>query len=277
MPFVIRPSATAAAYPCETGYVQLEDQAWWLDATGEAWPGRHVHQQMCWPTGVVTGTLDIPVRVLLHAQPSGAKLTRLRATDGSGATLWSQTTNLGLPDANGDQTLDVTMRLATAGLSTGIHEIRVASITSQPNGNQQFVSSGHPLYVRSMSGGATSRNYHEARGWYTLFDYDNARTKTPLADFREMTAGETFQTQCASPSGQNGTGCGVFLDPNAHAGFEGAPILPWVSGEVARTATFPSVAPGLHKIAIRIDAKANLGSKSNGTNSGLLVITVEVP
>ena len=270
------PQAAAVEYPCATGYVQIEDQAWWQDATGEAWPGRHVHQQMCWPTGVVDGPISIPVRVLLHAQPVGAKLTRIRIQDGSNGTLWSQTTGLGLPDANGDQILFVTVSFDASKLSTGIHEMRLASVVDQPGTAEQFVSSGHPLYVRSMTGGATTRNYHEARGWYTGFNYENARTRTPLASFRTVSPGFTFNTECAAPSGAPVTGCSVWLDPDAHNGSLGTAILPFVAGASKRTATFPDADPGLHKIAIKTDSTGDR-SGQNGTDSGLFVITVLVP
>lgn len=269
-------TAVAVDYPCAPGYVQIEDQAWWQDATGEAWPGRHVHQQLCWPTGVVDGPQSFSVRVLLRAQPAGAKLTRIRITDGSGATLWSQTTGLGTPDANGDQTLFVTVSFDASKLSTGIHEMRLASIVDQPGAAEQFVSSGHPLYVRSMTGGATTRNYHEARGWYTGFDYENARTRTPLANFRVLTSPFSFNTECAAPSGAPVTGCSVLLDPNAHAGSLGTAILPFVAGPSKRTATLAGLAAGLHKIAIKTDSTGNR-SGQNGTDSGLFVVTSLVP
>ena len=267
--------AHAVTYPCATGNVQVETQAWWQDAAGEAWPGRHIHQQLCWPTGVVSGTFTRDVRILLHAQPTGARITRIRITDGGGATMWSKTS--GFPAFNGgDLSFTVTMSFSTSRMSSGAHEMRLATIVRQPSGVDQFVSSAHLLWVRSTSGG-TDRRWHEARGWYPRFEYVNARTKTPLANFREMTAGETFHAQCASPSGHNGTGCGVFVDPNAHAGFPGTLVGPWVNGEASRTLAFPSLSPGLHKLMIRHDSKANLGGVSNGTNSGVFVVTVLVP
>jgi hypothetical protein len=271
---VSQPTRGATAeYPCATGYVQVEDQAWWQNRTGEAWPGRHVHQQMCWPTGVVSGTVSMPVRVLLHAQPSGARLTRVRITDGGGATMWSQTSNLGTPDANGNQTLTVNVTFSTSGMSTGAHEMRLASIVSQPSGAEQFVSSAHPLYVRSMTGG-TDRDWHEARGWYTGFEYDNARTRTPLTTGL-VSLPFSYDTQCAAPSGAPVTGCSVWLDPDAHNGSMGTNILPLVNGPSRRTAIIDGLAPGLHKIAIKTDASGNF-SGQDGTNSGLFVLTILV-
>lgn len=286
-PLLAPRQATVAAvdYPCDPGYVQIEDQAWWQDATGEAWPGRHAHQQLCWPTGVVGGVLELTGRVLLHKQPPGAELTRIRATDGGGATLWSQTSFPGATfDAGGNLVVPFTARIDTSKLSRGLHEIRLATIVDQPSGAQQFVSSGHPLYVGAAPAPGTSRDRHEARGWYPLFEYVNARlnpkpgqtANQALADLRIVTPGETFLTECAAPSGEDPTACTVWADPDAHNGHPGTPILGDARGPARREAKIPNLAPGLHKIAIRSEATANLDPISNGTNSGLLVITVLV-
>jgi hypothetical protein len=285
----VAPASIAAVdYPCDPGFVQIEDQAWWLDDTGEAWPGRHIHQQLCWPTGVVSGTFSQNVRVLLHAQPAGAELTRIRITDGSGATMWSQDDGFPAIPSGGDLVYNVTVSFSTSGMSTGIHEMRLATIVDQPNGAQQFVSSGHPLYVRSSSGGATSRDYHEARGWYTEFEYTNARLKlksgqtgnSALADLRVLSPSETFNMQCAAPSGEDPDVCTSWLDPDAHNGNPGTLLAnPTVSGgSASATVTTPSnLSPGLHKIVVaRSEATADLGPVSDGTNSGLFVVTVLV-
>jgi hypothetical protein len=284
----VLPSVAAVEYPCAPGEVQIEDQAWWIDATGEEWPGRHVHQQLCWPTGIVTGTFSQNVRIILHDQPAGAELTRIRITDGGGATLWSQDDGFPAISSSGDLTYNVTVSFPTSGLSTGIHEMRLATIVDQPNGAQQFVSSGHPLYVRASTGGATSRDYHEARGWYTEFDYTNARLKlktgqtgnSALAALRTVTPGQTFVMQCAAPSGEDPDVCTSWLDPDAHNGNPGTLLAnPAVSGGSATaTVTIPSnITPGLHKIVVaRSEATADLGPVSDGTNSGLFVVTVLV-
>lgn len=265
---------TAADYPCAPDALQIEDQAWWQNRVGESFPGRHIHQQFCWPTGVVSGTLIIPSRILLHAQPAGAHLVRLRAKDAGRGDVWVQTANLGAPDANGDQTLNVTMRIDTDALSAGAHEIQVAAVVDQPTGAQQFVSSAHVLYVRTMSGG-TTRRYSEARGWYTGFEYENGRTSTPLDAWRNARFPFSFNAQCAAPSGVPVTGCSVWMDMDAHHGSLGTNVLPLVAGASNRTATI-NPAPGLHKIAIKTDA-TGVHDGQDGTDSGLEVITILVP
>lgn len=281
------PAASAATYPCADGYVQVEDQAWWRNP-GDPFDVGHVHQQLCWPTVIVNGPQTYRVNVLLHKQPPGARVTRVRISDGSN-TIWSQTTGFPAIDANGNAAFSVDVKFDASKLSTGAHEMRLATYVRQPNSTSssndcsasgvvcEFVSSGRALYVRSFTGG-TSRTYSEARGWYPRFEYLNSRTRTKLADLRELRAGETFHTQCVSPSGVDATLCGVRLDPNVHAGSWGTQILPWYPGETSRTATFPSgVAPGLHKVVIHAESTRNLGGVSNGTNSSSFVVTVLVP
>ena len=273
------PAVSAVEYPCAPGFVQIEPQSWWRDP-GEAWPGRHIHEQLCWPTGVVSGTVSGTLRLLLHAQPTPFSIIRSRIKDeASGTDVWVadlSTINL-VSDGNGNYSADVPFSFDTDALTTGIHSMQLNTMVTQPNGAQQWISSGLALYVRSASGGQTTRNFIRAHAWYTDFEYLAASTDTPLANFREISQPFSFNTKCNGPSAAAGVtivGCSVVSDPNAHAGFPGNPILPFVAGPATRTATLDGLAPGLHKIAINTEATS---SQRAGTLNSVLVITVLVP
>lgn len=278
---VSTPAAPAAAveYPCEPGNVQIEPQSWWRDP-GEAWPGRHIHMQLCWPTGIVSGTITRDVRLLLHEQPEPFEIIRMRIKDeASGRDVWVadlDTLNL-VSDGQGNFSDTVTMSFDTDSMTTGIHSMQLNTMVTQPNGAQQWISSGLALYVRSNTGGQTSRNFIRANGWYTDFNYLSSSTDTPLAAFRTIQQPFSFNTKCNGPSLASTAdiiGCSVVSDMNAHAGFAGNPILPFVAGPATRTATVSGLAPGLHKLVINTEADS---SERAGFLNSLIVITVLVP
>lgn len=283
------PAVAAVEYPCPVGQVQIEPQSWWRDP-GEAWPGRHIHMQLCWPTGVVTGTVSGTIKLVFHEQPTPFSIIRQRIRDeASGKDVWvaDLSTIKLVSDGAGNYTASVPFSFATSSMTTGIHSMQLNTMVTQPDPNpeddvvdrpQQWISSGLALYVRSSSGGQTTRNFIRAHGWYTDFEYLAATTKTPLAAFRTIQQPFSFNTICNGPSLNEPegrvTGCSVVSDPNAHAGFAGNPILPFVAGAATRTATVSGLAPGLHKIAINTEAESTL---RDGILNSLLVITVLVP
>jgi hypothetical protein len=272
--------AQAVEYPCAVGNVQIEPQSWWRDP-GEAWPGRHIHMQLCWPTGIVTGTVARDIKLTFHEQPTPFSIIRMRIRDeASGADKWrADVSSIRLvSEGQGNYTATVPMSFDTAGMSSGIHSMQLNTMVTQPSGAQQWISTNLAMYVRSASGGQTDRNFWRAHGWYTDFEYLAATTRTPLASFRQITQPFSFNTICNGPSLNKPegrvTGCSVVSDPNAHAGFPGTNILPFVAGESTRTATVSGLTPGLHKIAINTEARSTL---RDGFLNSLLVITVLVP
>lgn len=280
------PAVQAVEYPCDAGAVQIEDQSWWKDADGEAWPGRHIHQQLCWPTGVVSGTFTANVRVILHAQPAGATIDHMRIRSAGRSDVWTKTSGFpSVPAGGGDVSFNVTMTFDTVSLPSGFNEMQMATVVNQPNGAQQFVSSNHPLYVRSAVAAGGSRDYHETRSWYTAFEYTNGglnpvsgqTANAALAALRVVTPSETFRSRCAAPSGEDPDSCTAWVDPDAHNGNPGTSLISDAGGPAVRTVTIPSLSPGLHKIVVaRSEATADLGPVSDGTNSALFVVTVLV-
>lgn len=252
--------------------VGVELQGWWRDRVGEAFPGRHIHVYVCWPTGAVSGTVHLDLKVQTHAQPAGTYIKRLRATDGSGSDVFPAMTSGFAPIVDGAMVQVIGKDIDTDRLSTGLHEIRLAAYVRQA-GFDQLVSSGLPLFVRSMSGGATSRDYVEARGWYPGFNYTNARYKKRLADFLTPVPDLWQPTfQCASPSGENADEMTVAIDPRYHDGDPGLVVLHNL-GETTKTLAIDTtgLAPGIHKIVTSCAATANL-SGHDGTSTGVLAI-----
>lgn len=267
---------TCVGYP--EPRVGVEIQAWWQSAVGEAYPGRHTHLFTCWPTGVVTGTVHLDLKLQTHAQPPGAKVTRVRATDGGGADVFPAiTSGFNAIDANGNLLQWLTADINTTGLSAGLHEIRLAAYT-QAN-VQQLVSSDLPLFVRSLSGGATSRDYVEARGWYPdPWGYLNARYQKRLADFLTPKSGIWSVTfQCTSPSGATADHFIVTLDPNFHNLFAGK-IVHESFAESTKTIDIDTtqLADGPHKVVALCGGTHDFGGALNGTDTGVLAINFMV-
>lgn len=261
---------TCVGYP--EPRVGVEIQGWWQDRIGEAFPGRHIHVFTCWPTGVVTGTVGLDLKLQTHGQPAGTYVSRLRATDGGGGNVFPAMTSGFSPIVDGSMVQWIHKDVNTTGLSTGLHEIRLAAYVRQ-NGFDQLVSSDLPLFVRSMSGGATSRDYVEARGWYPGFLYTNARYRNRLSDFLAPVPDLWTPTfQCASPSGANGDRFVVAIDPKYHDLNMGWELLRY-AGETTRKLSIDTtgLAPGTHKIVASCAADDNL-SGHDGTSTGVLAI-----
>lgn len=270
---------TCAGYP--EPRVGVEIQGWWQDRTGEEFPGRHIHVYVCWPTGVVSGVVGVDMKIQTHRQPAGNFFKRLRATDGGGGDVFTpMTSGFNALDANGDMVQWVHKDISTDGLSSGLHEIRLAGYVRQTAGTastgddfDQLVSSDLPLFVRSMSGGATSRDYVEARGWYPGFNYTNARYLKRLSDFLNPVPDLWTPTfQCASPSGENADQMTVTLDPGFHVGNPGTTLFTY-PGETTKKLSIDTtgLTLGTHKIVTLCAASANL-SGHDGTSTGVLAI-----
>ncbi len=244
-----------------------------MDASGEAFPGRHIHEFVCWPTGVVSGVVHVDIKVQTHAQPAGAYVSRLRATDGGGGNVFPAMTSGFSPiDASGNMVQWIGEDIDTDLLSDGLHEIRLATYVRQA-GFDQLVSSDLPLFVRTMSGGATSRDYVEGRAWYPGFLYTNARYKKRLSDFLTPVPDLWQPTfQCASPSGENADSMTVAIDPHYHDGDPGWVLFTY-PGETTKQLSIDTTGllPGGHKIVETCAARANL-SGHDGTSTGVLAI-----
>lgn len=275
---------TCAGYPQPRAALEL--QGWWQDRTGEAFPGRHIHIYVCWPTGVVTGTVGLDMRLQTHAQPAGSYWKRLRATDGSGSNVFpAMTSGFTKLDASGNMVQWVHKDINTSGLSSGLHEIRLAGYVRQTRGTastsddfDMLVSSGLPLFVRSMSGGATSRDYVEARGWYPGFEYTNSRYRNRLSDFLTAKSGIWTPTvQCASPSGANAKRMVSAIDANYHAGLPGLVVFDY-PGETTKKLSIntANLTVGRHALSTRCEGGPYNLSGHDGTSTGVLVLPFTV-
>ena len=158
--------------------IPVELQAWWTSAFG------HLHVAALLPLGqTVSGKLTIPVRIVMHDNPS--VLTQLRIDSDQGVVLKIPLGNLRCPQEVCAWALNVT--LDTTTMTSGWRELRLRGTTDTPDGKRFLNSSGIQLNVQN--GGSTS-NYTRfcnntsliGRGWYDGFDYTNAIVEcVPLA------------------------------------------------------------------------------------------------
>lgn len=266
---------TCAGYP--EPRIFLEIQGWWQDAaTGEAFPGRHVHAGLCWPTGVVsTSTFSASLRIILHKQPAGAYITRGRISDygnnnSSHGDPWVKTSGFNSIDSSGNLTQWVPLSFSVSSLISGGHEMRLAVVIHQPSGAQQFVSSGLPFYARRLE--TFTRSYTEARGWYTKFNYINGRFHSGLASLLNRVPAIWHPVvECARPSGTTAiTTASAHVDPSFHDGIVGTVYRFALSGKQTLSIVTTGLTAGVHRLVIVCGAKANFGGSSNGTDTGVL-------
>lgn len=245
-------------------------QAWW-NTSGIEVPanvGHHVHLGTCFPRdgAILDGTLHLDLRVLLHAQPAGARVVRLRAGSES-VTLLDRTSDVGVPvDANGDGNRTFPVDLDIGRLSTGRHELRMSAFVAQPDGAQMFESSGLQFCVRACSPSYRSAGPGQiGRGWYTDHGYANATLKTHPWDIR---SGGTVAVTLAPGSGGRATVfSGVYIDPDFHHGSAGLVVGQW-AGPFSGTVRLPTLASGSHRLVLL---------SHDGQNAGVLAVTFVVP
>lgn len=276
--FVAAPSVQAAddvRLTCSDrpGWRFIDLQGWWTNRGDDVLTeSQHVHAGACWPvTGTVSGTFATDVLVQAHNQPAGAYVLRARATNGSSGTLWSRSASSFGPIVGGELAEWERLTFSTSGLSSGFHEIRLGAFIRQPGGFDQFVSSGLPLQVRSIS--SSSRNYFEARGWYPNFLYTNGRIRSGIP----LTAVPTLwqpTVQCVSEIASGAlpvSDCDAAIDMNAHAGIRGR-VIDLAENETQQKPIIDtSGLAGVHKLAILSSSSGKLGVH-DGTNTGVIVL-----
>lgn len=249
----------------------IEEQAWWADPLTPM-PGRHVHvRARAWPAGVVSGTIAIPIEILLHNQPVGATLGPIRANDFDHGHIgvWTKGAVVG-------EVRNYTWTVNTDNLSTGRHLIRVGAYVNQPDGKQQLVSGEWALYVRAMTplnDRGDKPYYLEGRGWYTgIWGYANARllTPPPTAPLTKPWVG-VFQT--ANPSGRAIVESVIAYDAHIHEGDPGQIVATsFGPGKWTVTIDPAKFESGFHRIMWRATAKS--GAEAN---SGISVLGFNVP
>lgn len=175
--------------------IPVELQAWWSPAYG------HIHVAAMLPLGQqVSGTLDVPIRIVLHDNP--ATLKQLRFDTDKGVFLKVPLGNLKCP--NPVCSWGLTVKLDTTKMAKGWRELRIRAETVTPDGKKYLPSSGIPLYVNNPGGSPS--NYNRfcnntsliGRGWYDTTGYTNAIIEcVPLAKVRGTV---TFRVRAQEPS-----------------------------------------------------------------------------
>lgn len=157
--------------PFNQRLVHVEMQAWWMPAYG------HIHVAVVVPLGqTITGTLPIPIRIVLHDNP--ATLKQLRIDTDKGVFLKVPLGDLTCPGSVCAWSL--TVLVDTTKIPNGWRELRFRAETKTPDGKAYLPSSGVPVYVKN--GTSKDSNYNRfcnntsliGRGWYDGFGYSNA-------------------------------------------------------------------------------------------------------
>jgi len=169
--------------PFDARRIPVELQAWWTPNFG------HVHAGLRLPLGqVVSGKLDVNVRVVLHDNPS--KITWVRICAESSVCFYKKDLNLTCPYDGITSTncaFNVPISMDTTKMKDGWRELRVSANMITADGKRFFNSSGIPINVQN---GFSDSNYNRycnnksliGRGWYEEFDYTNAVIEcVPLA------------------------------------------------------------------------------------------------
>lgn len=181
--------------PFNQRLIPVELQAWWSPAYG------HIHVAAMLPLGQpVSGTLNVPIRIVLHDNP--ATLQQLRFDTDKGVSLKVPLGNLKCPDSVCSWGL--TVKLDTTKMVKGWRELRIRAETVTPDGKKYLPSSGIPIYVNNPGGSPS--NYNRfcdntsliGRGWYDPTGYTNAVIEcVPLTKVSGMV---TFRVRAQEPS-----------------------------------------------------------------------------
>ncbi|MEZ4865358.1 MAG: hypothetical protein R3C14_28880 [Caldilineaceae bacterium] len=193
-PVAAAASAVTAFGAFDKRYIPIELQAWWTPAYG------HLHLAALVPFAQpVSGKLEIPVRVVLHANPSVLRYLSVHTDE-------KAQLRVKLGDLRCSQPVCAwafTITLDTTKMSSGWRELRLRAETVSPDGSRYFNSSNVPVLVQN---GGTVKNAKQfcdhtaliGRGWYDGFDYTNAIIEcVPTAPVHGAV---TFRVRAQNPS-----------------------------------------------------------------------------
>lgn len=260
LPLALEPAAVIAAEPC----VNVGSQGWWNKA-GIVVPskvGSHTHVDTCLPTGIVSGTLNLTIKVTAHDQGAVRWVRACRESSycqrwDVGSAVFGSTPIGPCADCSRTMTLPINLN----AWPSGTQELRLtANVTTNSEGKRHYQSTGWPLHVRSISSSGSCGRcnvFFEARGWYPDHGYANARVTTPLSQVR---SGATIKVSLKPGSGGDATKfAGVFIDPDFHGGKSGIVVKTW-SGAFTGSVTLPTLSSGPHKLVL---------VSSDGLNAGV--------
>lgn len=266
--------------------VFVEEQAWWRDP-GEMFPGHHTHLAACFPfEQIVDGTIPMNIRIVNHMQPAGAKLTRVRISDGSTTPSgWSVTSGFAPIDTAENVEQWVHFDWNVGSRTTGRHEFRFGAYVNEPGsptGKQQLVSGAFMACVRDCSPDNSGRDpdgFVVGRGWYGVNGtggYSNADLRDALP-INPLAGSNTFSISLHQGADGNPIVYSVAtVDAQYHMGILGT-IIHEAYGPFTGSITIDTTrfADGLHRLTLRADDDGSglpTGNPVPGNDSGILVI-----
>lgn len=265
------PHPPVAVPDCPAGWTWLEDHSWWVEK-GEAYPGRHIHTELCFPLyRTFNRTLHLDLTIRLHGQPGPIDFVRIQAWPSYDPAWQRSASQLGLGPCNtNDCVYHVPVDLNLSG-PTGTFEFRfTTNIRTNAFKVRQFNTSRWDACNVTCSGGYSTKRFGAA-SWYDRgVDYTNVYTDDGAATDKGL-AHILSSGPITSPFTFTLKGEGVEYaegDANSHAGDHGV-ILP----RSGNTFTLdPALfAPGTHKLYLRSEEQTSIG-----LNAGQAVIDFTV-
>lgn len=183
---------------CRDGWSLMGYQSWWSDTGQDPYFGsRHIHfDNFCLPLNnkIISGTQTFTFWLQIHAQPAGARVTRVRLKDQpTGNDLWWTTTRCSstithtcLPtlDSNGNAIVPFTVTRDMSSWPSGRREWQWAAYVLQPDGQTvQLLSTRAEVCKDTCSPAYRSGTYQGNGSWYekdTDPGYVDSRIHTAL-------------------------------------------------------------------------------------------------
>jgi hypothetical protein len=272
---LVAPHPPVAVPDCAPGWTWLEDHTWWIEP-GEAYPGRHIHAEFCFPLyRTFDRTLHLDLTIRLHGRPGPIDFVRVQAWPAYDPAWLRSASQLGLAACNADDCVyhvPVDMNLTGA---TGTFEFRVTvNIRSNAFGVRMFNTSRFDACNVTCSGGYDTKRFGAA-GWYARgIDYTNVYTN----DNATSGIAHTLATgPISSPLTFTLRGEGTQyaeVDADSHHGDHGV-----VLARSGNTFTLDpaALAPGRHKLYLRSEETTSVGLNAGQAVIGFRVAGTPAP
>lgn len=283
----------------------LENQAWWQPTISGTENFGHIHSGACvprthYPDGTevkISGTLQIPIRTMLHDNPGLLRYSRIHLTTSAsnhseayhgdineycvengprwvaaskGCVWWSM--------ASVDTTISEYDGFQELRVSGNVRHNGAQDTMFSSGGWQVYLNNGKPVnHYRNTQGAA--KDFTEARGWYVGANYINAGLESRIP-YEVSGTWKPFVRMVAGANGITPTRGFVSVDPNFHFGNEGTVVYSGAApyrGEINIDTT--TLSDGMHKLFIRTDAPCdgapgrNCGLKADGTSNNVSTLS----
>jgi hypothetical protein len=234
--------------------VTLESQGWWRqnNVVGANEPefGRHIHLSTEFPLNqVVSGVVNLPIRVQLHEQPGTVKFVRVQLFDA-----YTKTVKVNFPCTIADCDFTVNVPVDTTQVEDGLWEWRLtANIAARDAAFGQrffqttrwnaFTENGNPPSTQS----ANPARSPGAAGWYEGVNYANVFCGPEGFNFVTQPQSGTVSLTCRTDRQT----FAAYIDPHFHVGDKGIVLLETTAGKRTITINTNTLSNGFHRLQVR--------------------------